>query len=83
MTTTPAIQERAEPQLPPFLQHRRPVLGVLPATADRSYAVLLNRLRGELGFEHQRTALRWLLEQLEDCADLRALVLLLLDQREA
>lgn len=53
MTTTPAIQERAEPQLPPLLQ------------------------------QHQRTALRWLLEPLEDYTDLRALVLLLLDQREA
>ena len=69
------------PQLPAFLEHRPRSLTPARNTAD-PYFQLLNRLRGELGFSNQETALRWLMEQLESSADLRRLVLVLLQEGE-
>jgi hypothetical protein len=70
-----------EPQLPSFLQRR-----AAPATdlhiQQESFQSLLNDLCGELGFDRQQTALRWLLEQLEASHDLRHLILLLLQEGE-
>lgn len=67
------------PQLPSFIRAKK-----LPALQCRhgidSYSELLNRLRGELGFRNQQTALRWLLEQLETSHDLRHLILVLLQE---
>jgi hypothetical protein len=42
--------------------------------------LLLDRLKGELGFQEQRTALLWILQQLEASPDLRGLILHLLKQ---
>ena len=70
-----------QPQLPPFLHQRHPAAAqprpAPPANAD-GYALLLDRLRGELGFQEQRTALLWILQQLEASDDLRGLILHLL-----
>jgi len=69
------------PQLPPFLSQRHPASTpprpAPPANAD-GYALLLDRLRGELGFQEQRTAMLWILQQLEASDDLRGLILHLL-----
>ena len=68
-------------QLPPFLNQRDPTTPpprpAPPVNAD-GYALLLDRLRGELGFQEQRTALLWILQQLEASDDLRGLILHLL-----
>ena len=40
-------------------------------------------LRGELGFQEQRTALLWILQQLEASPDLRGLILHLLQQGQS
>jgi hypothetical protein len=69
------------PQLPQFLAVSRRAEAARNEATD-PYARLLNRLKGELGFQRQQTALRWLLEQLESCADLRRMVLVLLDQAD-
>lgn len=70
-----------QPQLPPFLHQRHPTAPpprpAPPVNAD-GYALLLDRLRGELGFQEQRTALLWILQQLEASDDLRGLILHLL-----
>ena len=70
-----------QPQLPPFLNQRHPTAAqprlAPPVNAD-GYALLLDRLRGELGFQEQRTALLWILQQLEASDDLRGLILHLL-----
>jgi len=72
-----------QPQLPPFLsQHHStatPPRPAPPVHAD-GYALLLDRLKGELGFQEQRTALLWILQQLEASPDLRGLILHLLKQ---
>ena len=70
-----------QPQLPPFLHQRHtnvpPPRPAPPVNAD-GYALLLDRLRGELGFQEQRTAMLWILQQLEASDDLRGLILHLL-----
>jgi len=71
-----------EPQLPAFLKHRPVPVDQLPIESD-SFRSLLSDLYGELGFERQQTALRWLLEQLESSHDLRRLIHLLLQEEEA
>lgn len=53
-----------------------------PVHAD-GYGLLLDRLKGELGFQKQRTALLWILQQLEASPDLRGLILHLLQQGQA
>ena len=74
------------PQLPSFLPQLNPTdtppRPAPPVHADR-YALLLDRLRGELGFQEQRTALLWILQQLEASPDLRGLILHLLQQGQA
>ena len=75
-----------QPQLPSFLPQHHPAATpprpASPVNAD-GYALLLDRLRGELGFQEQRTALLWLLQQLEASPDLRGLILHLLQQGQA
>ena len=71
-----------EPQLPMFLQHRSVPVAQLPIESD-SFRSLLSNLCGELGFERQRTALSWLLEQLETNHELPRLIHLLLQEGEA
>jgi len=73
------VAQLTEPQLPAFLRCRDQRYFFPYGASGSSYEHLLNRLKGELGFHHQQTALRWLLEQLESSEDLRALVLLLLE----
>jgi hypothetical protein len=71
-----------EPKLPAFLQHKPVPVAQLQIESD-SFQSLLSDLCGELGFERQKTALRWLLEQLETSHDLRRLIHLLLQEGEA
>lgn len=71
-----------EPQLPTFLPHRSMPVAELQTDSD-SFQSLLSDLCGQLGFERQQTALRWLLEQLETSHDLRRLIHLLLQEGEA
>lgn len=74
------------PQLPPFLPQCHPTATAprpAPAVNADGYALLLDRLRGELGFQEQRTALLWILQQLEASPDLRGLILHLLQQGQA
>lgn len=71
-----------EPKLPPFLHHKSVPVAQLQIESD-SFRSLLSDLCGELGFERQQTALRWLLEQLETSHDLRRLIHLLLQEGEA
>lgn len=67
------------PHLPAFLGPKaRPLFDIRHTAAP--YLQLLNRLRGELGFREQETALRWLLEQLDSSDDLRRLILVLLKE---
>lgn len=79
VSTTRTADHVQEPQLPPFLKRR----GV-PATdlqvKPKTFQSLLGDLCGELGFDRQQTALRWLLEQLETSHDLRHLILVLLQE---
>jgi hypothetical protein len=75
------VAEFKTPQLPTFLGHRSRLSTAARNTAD-PYFQLLNQLRGELGFSNQETALRWLLEQLDSSADLRRLILVLLQEGE-
>jgi len=77
-----ASPDGREPQLPTFLKGRSSL--ALPETnvAD-PVSQLLTHLKCELGFRHQQTALRWLLEQLETSHDLRRVIHLLLQEGEA
>jgi hypothetical protein len=80
MTKTPVAPSCLEPELPAFLRRPGKKLGSKPIAAADRYHDLLNQLRGELGFHERGTALRWLLDQLEESADLRHTILLLLQQ---
>ena len=75
-----------QPQLPSFLPQHHPAATpprpAPPVNAD-DYALLLDRLRGELGFQEQKTALLWILQQLEASPDLRGLILHLLQQGQS
>jgi hypothetical protein len=81
-TNTKTASHSREPQIPGFLQRR-----AAPATdlliQPSSYQSLLSELCGELGFDSQRTALRWLLEQIESSRDLRRLILVLLQEGDS
>jgi hypothetical protein len=68
-----------EPQLPAFLRCRDRRYFLPTGASGGSYEQFLNRLKGELGFHHQQSALCWLLEQLESSEDLRGLILVLLE----
>jgi len=72
-----------EPQLPAFLCCRDQWHSIASRPSGSSYESLLNRLKGELGFRHQQTALLWLLDKLESCEDLRGMVLVLLERSES
>lgn len=68
-----------EPQLPAFLKSSAvPALNL--QIQSGSLESLLSDLCGELGFDRQQTALRWVLEQLETSHDLRRLILVLLQE---
>lgn len=71
---------RLKPELPGFLRECSKKLVIKPIAASDRYYKLLNQLRGELGFHERETALRWLLDQLEESPDLRHTILLLLQQ---
>ena len=68
-----------EPQIPLVLQ-RRCVPGTDLLIQPNSFQTLLSELCGELGFDSQQMALRWLLEQIESSRDLRRLILVLLKE---
>ncbi len=84
--TNPSSVRMGSPQLPSFLPQHHPTATpprpAPPVNAD-DYALLLDRLRGELGFQEQRTALIWILQQLEASSDLRGLILHLLQQGQS
>jgi hypothetical protein len=71
----------SSPQLPTFLGQGPRSSSVTKNDVD-PYFRLLKKLSGELGFSDHETALRWLLEQLESSADLRRLILVLLQEGE-
>jgi hypothetical protein len=75
------VADLKNPQLPSFVKRRQGSTFITRNTAD-PYVQLLNKLGGELGFSNQETALRWLLEQLDSSADLRRLILVLLQEGE-
>ena len=79
---TPTSIKAGGPELPAFVA-RKPQVRSSIRLGSEPYSELLNRLRGELGFRHQQSALRWLLEQLETSQDLRHLILVLLQEGEA
>ena len=68
-----------EPQIPLFLQRRAASRTDLLIQRN-SFESLLSELCGELGFDSQQMALRWLLEQIESSRDLRRLILELLKE---
>ena len=72
-------RDSKEPELPAFLPHRSVPIAQLQIESD-SFQSLLSDLCGQLGFERQQTALRWMLEQLETSHDLRRLIHLLLQE---
>jgi hypothetical protein len=82
MNRNPAAPDGREPQLPTFPKGRTSLVSPETNFAD-PVSQLFTRLNGELGFRHQQTALRWLLEQLETSYDLRRLIHLLLQEGEA
>lgn len=86
MSTQISMSHFQQPQLPSFLPQHLPTATpprpAPPVHAD-GYALLLDRLRGELGFQEQRTALLWILQQLEASPDLRGLILHLLQQGQS
>lgn len=75
-------RESWQPELPPFLQKRQSIK-VAKKTIDSPYLDLLERLKGELGFQKQQTAMRWLLEQLSSSNNLRKTILDLLQDENA
>ena len=68
-----------EPQIPLFLQRKAAPSNDLLIQRN-SFESLLSELCGELGFDSQQMALRWLLEQIESSRDLRRLILVLLKE---
>jgi len=82
VSTTRAADHLQEPELPPFLKRRTGPASDLQYQPDPLQSLLVD-LCGELGFNRQQTALRWLLEQLETSHDLRRLILLLLQEGDA
>jgi hypothetical protein len=72
-------RDSKEPELPVFLHHRSVPVAQLQIESD-SFRSLLSNLCGQLGFERQQKALRWMLEQLETSHDLRRLIHLLLQE---
>ena len=82
MTNTQRSCLLSEPQLPSFLGPHTQPRRINSGVSRGPYERLLNRLKGELGFRHQQTALLWLLDQLESCEDLRGMVLVLLERSE-
>ena len=71
----------SSPQLPTFLGQGPRSSSVTKNDVD-PYFHLLKKLSAELGFSDHETALRWLLEQLESSADLRRLILVLVQEGE-
>ncbi len=71
----------SEPQLPGFLR-QQPNKQFQYQGHLSSQDLILKQLRQELGFQHERTALRWLVEQLEASHGLRQLILALLREGE-
>ncbi len=70
-----------EPQLPGFLR-QQPNKQFQYQGHLSSQDLILRQLGQELGFQHEQTALRWLVEQLEASHDLRQLILGLLREGE-
>ena len=70
-----------EPQLPGFLRQQPNKQLQNPGDLS-SQDLILKQLGRELGFRHEQTALRWLVEQLEASHDLRQLILALLREGE-
>ena len=68
-----------EPQILLFLQRRAAQRTDLLIQRN-SFESLLSEHCGELGFDSQQMALRWLLEQIESSRDLRRLILVLLKE---
>lgn len=79
MTHPSAVNGFRGPELPDFLRVGAVVTSAKSANGE-NYLRLLNRLKGELGFQERDTAMRWLMEQLEESTDLRRTILLLLQQ---
>jgi len=67
----------SEPQLPGFLR-QQPNNQLQNQGNLLSQDLILKQLGQELGFQHEQTALGWLVEQLEASHDLRQLILTLL-----
>ena len=86
MTATklePAPSKRAlsHPELPGFLSKVKSRQSHSTFSTE-AFNDLLAGLSGELGFQEQQTAMRWLLEQLQECGDLRGLILTLLQHQQ-
>jgi hypothetical protein len=71
----------SEPQLPGFLR-QQPNKQLQNQGHVSSQDLILKQLGQDLGFQHEKTALRWLVEQLEASHDLRQLILALLREGE-